>query len=478
MQAPISAQVSQKPALPTETDVVHTSYLLTALERGQAARKGCFLYPDFNCLSLTCPQEATSSSKDQIAIILDERESLILIDKAHLVAASTWFDTQCANAYEREGLPARTRQKYGKVKYLFVLADEEDGLEVPGLMRVPLDYDIESYLKRFQKTIHAPAHLKQEGGDPMEVDHKTVQNGKQEAFTTTEVYVAMLQFLKPSPSGVVRCVTQTGTKAPLIWQVVSLGLRLGTLTTLRTSMSTFFYKMAQRLWTAIASDPPLWLCLSVVLKEPEIYKEAAIHLIGCQLQWLPHWTMPKSRISADVLAKLERKADKLMLDIFKALHGLHQSSVTKPTKAKAANSTLNQSAPSGERVSPAFGKHAWIIVNIFHDFWITQCSVLDNGRGDYNMHGIAHIFRQIERGGEAYLPTQSVLDLVYNNFPNNKEDILNVLTELKRFAGDLVRPLLVNELQFKGAGSEYLTCVEIEREDVPFEVEDVEETEF
>ncbi|KAF1346629.1 hypothetical protein BDV97DRAFT_357471 [Delphinella strobiligena] len=243
-------------------------------------------------------------------------------------------------------------------------------------------------------------------------------------------------------------------------------------------MSTFFYKMAQRLWTAIASDPPLWLCVAVALKEPEIYKEAAVHLVGCQLQWHPNWTMPKSRIQADVLAKLERKADKLLLDIFKVIHGLHQSSVTKPTKAKAANSTLNQTAPSGERVSPAFDKHAWIIVNIFHDFWITQCAVLDNGQGDYNMIGIAHILRQIERGGEAYLPTQSVLDLVYNNFPTNKEDILNVLAELKKYASLLVRPLLENNLQYKGPGLDPLTCVEIEKEDIPFEVEDVEETEF
>lgn len=345
-------------------------------------------------------------------------------------------------------------------------------------MRVPLDYDIETYLKRFQKTMQIPAPLKQEGGDPMEIDHKTAQNGSQEAFTTTEVYVAMLQFLKLSPSGVVKCVTQSGTRSALIWQVVSLGRRLGALATLHTSMSTFFYKMAQRLWTAIASDPPLWLSLAVVLNEADIYKEAAIHLIGCQLQWHPNWTVSKSRIPANVLVKLERKADKLMLEIFKVIHGLHQSSVTKPTKAKAANSTLNNNAPNGERVSPAFGKHAWIIVNIFHDFWITQCSVLDNGRGDYNMHGIAHILRQIERGGEAYLPTQSVLDLVYNNFPNNKEDILNVLTELKRFAGELVRPLLVNELQYKGPRLDYLTCVEVGKDDIPFEVEDVEETEF
>lgn len=42
MQAPISSQVSQKPASPMETDVVHTSYLLTALEQKQSARRVSF----------------------------------------------------------------------------------------------------------------------------------------------------------------------------------------------------------------------------------------------------------------------------------------------------------------------------------------------------------------------------------------------------------------------------------------------------
>lgn len=42
LKAPVSAQVSQKPVWPTETDIAYTSYLLTALEQKWAAKKVSF----------------------------------------------------------------------------------------------------------------------------------------------------------------------------------------------------------------------------------------------------------------------------------------------------------------------------------------------------------------------------------------------------------------------------------------------------
>lgn len=107
-------------------------------------------------------------------------------------------------------------------------------------------------------------------------------------ITTTEAYPALFQLLKLSPAGVIPLTNNTGVRAELFSCVVSLGSSLGVLPTLRTNMGLFFYKQGSSRWVAVKDDPPVWLYLAETLKKVEIYKEAAIHLIGCLLQWPPH----------------------------------------------------------------------------------------------------------------------------------------------------------------------------------------------
>lgn len=91
------------------------------------------------------------------------------------------------------------------------------------------------------------------------------------------------------------------------------------------------------------------------------------------------------------------------------------------------------------------------------------------------MTRLAHIYRQLERGGEAYLPTEETCGMVQRLFPQCKDDVMPILFEMKKYASELVRPLFRSCLQYNGAEElDYLTCAEIDDSDVPFGVDDSE----
>lgn len=351
-----------------------------------------------------------------------EKHDILLLDRGETIAISAWFAEQCNDPpLNCSHLSPKAAEKYDRVKQLFVLSSDA-GKDIPGLVQVPLDYDVETYLKRFLPITNARLeNFKREGAtDSMDMDTPTTEIEAQKSKVVTpieETYKALFQLLKLSPPGVILFEDEHGIKATLLSHVALLGSRLQALSTLRTNMSNLFYRMGPTRWAAIERDPPLWLCIAEILEDAEIYKEAAVHLIGCQLKWAPEWSIPKSRISQAAMDKLERSADKLMLQILKVKQALNQATVRKQRPLRSGNIT-------SELVSPDSNPATWIVVSICREFWAANCAVLDDGLGNYNMKMIAHLYRIIERGGEAYLATQGVHNIVRAHHPNSVGEVM------------------------------------------------------
>ena len=429
-------------------------------------------------------------TKDLILIILG-KEATLLVHKAPLIAVSQWFAKQCkAAASVEDDLDPHVRKLYDPIKYLFVL-EASCANDLPGLRQERLDYEIEKYLATYPdktsisdeaSSIVSPASAKvgkpikkEDGGVPTQ-ELPVAQGDRkpdQSMMNISDSYRALLQFLKSPPlcAFPIRFSDEVSIRSSLLATVVSLGERFEAMPIIRIHMNTLLYKLGgpKRL-DAIKNDPPLWLCMATTLEDAELFKEAAIHIIGCQLQWLPTWTVPRSKISSKVLLILERKADRLMLEIFIVKQGLNKATVMRPSRKKQ----LGEKRIEFENVSPWHDVDAWLIVSLFRDFLATTCAVVDRGNGVYGMANMAHVFRHIERGD--YLAPKTTMECARNNFPNGGEGVLDVVAELKKHATNMVSPLLRSTLQYKGADSlGYLTCVDIEAMDIPFVVRAAEE---
>lgn len=446
----------------------HDSCLLRAIERYRAPGKVSTKSYKCELNSIDIPQSSEGQTREQIAVVLDHTDALLLLDKTKLLAVSDWFLAECNAADARQSrLETAATAKYRSVKYLFVIG-ETDSDGVAGLTNVDLDYDIDTHIEHLRTK---PSALVKNEEDVVMQETQAPTHETRKMSDLEKTYRGLFQLLKLTPSGVVKWYDNSTVESTCISQVVSLGTHLKMLPAIRSKMPAFWHFLGQRRWPAIKEDPPLWLCLALDLQDAEIYKEAATHIIGCQVRWLPTWTKAKDCIPENVLAVLERKADKLMLQVFSAIQGLNQATVTRAKKRLPA--------ATAEKVSHVHCKDTWTVVCIWHDFFITTCAALDDGKGEYDISQMAGLFRIIERGGEAYLPMQATLESIEKSFPDNTDDALGTLTEMKRYASEVVKPLLKSGLQYKGWDDlGYLTCVEIEDRDIPFQTEIAEDNEF
>ena len=212
----------------------------------------------------------------------------------------------------------------------------------------------------------------------------------------------------------------------------------------------------RQLYTAIAKDPPRWLILSEALESSSIFCEAMIHCAGCY-PYSP-WITDTKTLPDNLLSIVKTKADGL-------------ARLRTETTVELFMNTLKE-IKGGADVSLKTSPEAWIAVQIFRDWLGNQARQL---RKTNNLHHAEH-YRQMRKGGDAYLPAEKVctllidIELQGSLFADTWDDLETDLNLVKDYAKGVVEQITRDNLMVgaEGMGLPYLTCVPVGAEDYPW----------
>ncbi|OAP57108.1 hypothetical protein AYL99_09221 [Fonsecaea erecta] len=211
------------------------------------------------------------------------------------------------------------------------------------------------------------------------------------------------------------------------------------------------------LWTSILGNPHVWIELGRRVRSPAIFSEAAIHLIG---QWATISDTEKNRISDDIRAMLERKANEL---------GLVKEAIELRMLGHYPEFMRRAAADKPGRPSYSSDIYMWMAVSFFRQ-WFAQN--ISDDRTRRAPDGGLNFYTALHEGGAAYL-THMDFQEFHKYFPMSikachvLEANMGVLKEdIKRFVEDL----MVQNTHLKREQHEifWLTCAAIEKEDMPW----------
>ncbi|SMR56647.1 unnamed protein product [Zymoseptoria tritici ST99CH_1E4] len=232
----------------------------------------------------------------------------------------------------------------------------------------------------------------------------------------------------------------------------------------RSPLTAFFTNLFNRyitedvLWAAIAEAPARWLLLGIQLENETVYKEAFVHLVGIS---------PACESLVDWKALPQEAVDKITAKS-KELH-YHITDV---------NAKLLTLSPNPRDGRPA----ALAAKAIWHEWLKTNIRLLIFGHMDdlpvlISFLTLSKFYTALHKGGDAYFPAKTAREYrqkYHVSPPLNAQDtkIFNeVFSEMKDEAKGIVEDLVVCNLRGGRAGLEYLTCVKVEDDDVPWERE-------
>ena len=224
------------------------------------------------------------------------------------------------------------------------------------------------------------------------------------------------------------------------------------LSVVRPYLGNILSQFRHALYAAIAEDPPRWFRLSIPLESASIFTEALIHLAGCWPHW--SWTTPALAICPNMVDLVKRKAKQL-----NDLRGEVDRELL----------TNSLSAEGGHPVTFSTSPESWMVVQVFRDWLATQMH--NKRRADKGHHGI--IYRLMRKGGESYLPLETVseeLEGLRGNGMGNWVEVAEDLKAMIEFAMQAVVQLVKNNLMLdvEAARIQCLTCVEVAEEDFPW----------
>ena len=238
-------------------------------------------------------------------------------------------------------------------------------------------------------------------------------------------------------------------------RIVVLAKHYGSLPLVQPYLGNVLAQYHRQLYTSIAKDPPRWLTLSVALESNSIFREAIIHCAGCY-PYSP-WTTHIDTLPDCLMSIIKTKAD-----------GLAQ--LRTQTTMELFINTLTE-IKDGLDVSLKTSSEAWIAVQIFHDWLGTQTRNLRHANQLH--HG--HHYRLMRKGGDAYLPTDKVLELLedvklFRRSMDTWDELETDLNSLKDYAKGVVEQITVDNLMVGTEGMDipYLTCVDVGVEDYPW----------
>ena len=236
-------------------------------------------------------------------------------------------------------------------------------------------------------------------------------------------------------------------------------------------------------WELIAKEPVRCLRIGMALRNLPVYEEAFKHLVGMsanskagkRFRGLPD----------EIQANLQRRSREL----YNLRRDVNEDLFLISLPAQPPVSLQYPSITVSQQDEP----DAYSTVNIFRDWMADHIGYLRGNTSEpphpYYLCGheggcntIAGFYSIIAAGGEAYLPFDTVWDDFNKDFLQQDEEdpneldhgaVKEPLAELKTQASKLVSDLAKSTLHLPSTdGLDYLTCVKVGPEDVPWDVSD------
>jgi len=238
------------------------------------------------------------------------------------------------------------------------------------------------------------------------------------------------------------------------------------------------------LYIAILNDPPRYLLVGYMLQHRSIFEEAMVHIVGQHPAWPASWSVHSEHLPEMLHSIIDHKASQLSTAreyIDNRLLSSRISIYGTPTASFPRD-------PDHFSAGYAAGLwHDWFRNALFNA--LPETANGDNSNNNSNvisLHGthngldkMGPTYRAIALAGTAYLDH----DEVFAQLPNLPKEICTSwstlepeLAEIKRFAQNVVQPLVMNNswLDPEAYGLEYLTCTELSACEFPWSVRRVE----
>ena len=269
---------------------------------------------------------------------------------------------------------------------------------------------------------------------------------------------------------------------PLIESVIAIARSLCAVPSLEKTFNKMllYYIDNKTLWAAIAEEAASWLLIALAVEGDSAlaYKEALRHLAGLFPTW--PWATPQKEIPQNVMAIIDKKSREVRFRRYDIDQELFTLSLQTEAKIKGQRGYI-ESAYVSQTNEPCI----YSTLNLWRD-WISEhlACIYHGGEQDFKLPAstlcdhkvrdcltVAGVYQFIYKGGDAYLPAQNVLSK-WNKagFPNYDEaEVRENLNLLKARAAKVVEPLVASTLQYVDKDKpEYLTCIEVNAEDVPW----------
>lgn len=276
------------------------------------------------------------------------------------------------------------------------------------------------------------------------------------------------------------------TALPQIQGVVEIAQKLDAIPPVRGAFDSLFYGYVGKdtFWKSIAAEPVACLKIAIALQNLPVYEEAFKHIVGSNSNF--EHGKPEHGLPDDVQAIVQRRSRDLYLrrrDVEDELSRISMLANRTPTSRAAP---VSQDYPS-KYVSQHNQPVAYNTVNLVRDWLTDHIGHLRNENTDVEPSrsylcdhstgcaSVAGFFRAIKR--REYLDPDEVWDNMSDRFKSpqaqrhhlEREIVKNTLEVLKGKAAGLVEEISRSSLRLTGEVG-YLTCVTVEREDVPWDL--------
>ena len=240
--------------------------------------------------------------------------------------------------------------------------------------------------------------------------------------------------------------------------LVGLAENYGSADTVAESVDIALLRHGQILFKSIAQNPVAWSNFACRIKSPTIFKDCLIHLVG---KWNMLTEYEKVDINPEVAEICER-------------HYKHMSLVKQSIEMRIlghyCTSVQRSAMDNPGRAQYCNDIYTWMAISLFRH-WFSQ-NILEKKNLNANDGG-AKFYRQLARGGQAYLDRAQVdhFHLYCPMTPKGKTVFENHLNAYKADIQNFVQVLMVNRSQLEISPDEpldHLLNLEVERSDYPW----------
>ena len=263
---------------------------------------------------------------------------------------------------------------------------------------------------------------------------------------------------------------------PQIHGVLNIAGNYGATSALQPALELLIkdFMQAKTLWKAVADDPLDWLTISDAAKDAMVYEEALTHLVGSYPIYGERMRSEPD-VPAAIQSMVEKKSSELQyfkMAVDQELLTLNLEFEIEPDRKGKKKEGSRRPADNDFGTAARQTHYQWLRY-IQRQFLLLQ----HPGRnGDpASTPKLMSFYRGILAGGDNYLPPEDLIATWSSNLEacRNNKIIRETLKHLKNEAAKIVTPLTKSTLQYEQKEElEYLTCVKIDKSDIPWEKEE------